>query len=503
MIDQSLWRAADLPRFGDRPLPREVDVVVIGAGITGLTAAHLLKRSGRTVAVVERERIGSGETGNTSAHLAFVTDLRLTELAKRFGRNAARLVWQGQAAAIDLIESNVREGGIACGFTRVPGFLCAPFPDDDAGDVRGLESDAALASELGFAAQFREAGPLTGKPAVAFADQALFHPLEYLAGLALAVDGGGSFVFEKCQVGNVLQDPMVVVVNGENVACRDVVIATHVPLMGSSGMMSAMLFQSKLYPYSSYVIGARLGPDMLSPGLYWDTTDPYYFLRVHEAADGPYAIFGGVDHKTGQESDTERRYARLEEEFRRHFPKATIERRWSGQVINTDDGLPFVGETAPHQYVATGYAGNGLTFGTLAAMVVRDAIEGAHNPCRELLDPNRKAATPASLATLVSENIDYPLHYIADRLRQDRGAGVENVARGDGKVLVIDGQRVACHRTDNGDVVKVSAVCTHMGCIVRWNPAERTWDCPCHGSRFTPDGLVLGGPAESALEKID
>jgi glycine/D-amino acid oxidase-like deaminating enzyme/nitrite reductase/ring-hydroxylating ferredoxin subunit len=503
VIHQSLWRAQELPRLSSGPLPNEVDVVIVGAGITGLTAAYLLKRAGKRVAVFDRERIGAGESGNTSAHLTYVTDSRITDLQQRFGDRGAQLAWRGGAAALDLIES-LAEEGITCGFRRVPGFLCAPFLDDAGADSArdALREDARVAAELGFSARFTESGPITGKPAVAFADQAVFHPLEYIAGLALTVNGAGSVVREMCEVGDVIQDPLAVNVNGETIACKDILIATHVPIVGMRNLVDATLFQTKLYPYSSYVLGARLADNSLAPGLYFDTTDPYYFLRVHEDAQGRYAIFGGEDHKTGQETDTEGCFTRRIAAFNRLVPGASIERRWSGQVVETDDMLPFIGQVAEHQYIATGYAGNGLTFGTLAGMMFYDAVMGNANPWRELLDPNRKPSTVEALRRLVSENVDYPLYFIADRLRQSDGSGVENVPRGGGKVVNVDGQRVAVHRKDNGDVVKVSAVCTHMGCIVRWNGAERTWDCPCHGSRFTPDGLVLGGPAEAPLEKI-
>jgi glycine/D-amino acid oxidase-like deaminating enzyme/nitrite reductase/ring-hydroxylating ferredoxin subunit len=504
MIDESLWRAFDMPRFGSTELPDRVDVVIVGAGITGLTAAYLLKRAGKKVAVFERERIGAGETGNTSAHLTYVTDLRLRELAKRFGRDAARLVWHGGAAAIDAIESNVIALGIDCNFQRVPGFLCAPFRDDAHDDTHSdaLLNEATLASELGFAAQYHNQGPVTGRSAVGYADQALFHPLAYLSGLARAVNGDGSIVRDMAEVGEVIQDPLAVIVNGKTVACDDVIIATHVPIAGSTGLVSAMLFQTKLYPYSPYVVGARVGDDAPAPGLYSDTSDPYYFLRVHDTPRGRYVIFGGEDHKTGQASDTDARFERLEQALREIVPSAQVDRRWSGQVIETSDGLPFVGQTADHQFVATGYSGNGLTFGTLAAMMLCDAVTGAPNPWRELFDPHRKPASLGALATLVSENVDYPFYFVADRLRRHAGEGVDSVARGEGKVLTLDGKRVACHRTNAGKLIKVSAVCTHLGCLVRWNDAESTWDCPCHGSRFTPDGLVVGGPAEAPLEPV-
>jgi glycine/D-amino acid oxidase-like deaminating enzyme/nitrite reductase/ring-hydroxylating ferredoxin subunit len=504
MIEQSLWRAQALPSFSNGTLPDEVGVVIVGAGITGLTAAYLLKQSGKRVAVFERERIGSGETGNTSAHLTCVTDERITTLAERFGEDGARLAWDAGATAIDLIESIAFDNTIDCGFRRVPGYLCAPFFDDAKlrEETDAIRDDAALAAKLGFPAAFTDNGPLTGKPALAMADQGIFQPLEYLAGLAMAIDGGGSCVRERCEVGEVMQDPLAVVVNGTTIACADLIVATHVPLVGNRNLAGATLFQTKLYPYSSYVLGARLPEGSIAPGLYDDTTNPYFYLRIHEDANGPYAVFGGEDHKTGQASDTEACYSALEKALCRLFPTATIERRWSGQVIETNDGLPFIGEVAEHQYIATGYAGNGLTFGSAAAMTIHDAITGRANPWRELFDPRRRTPSSSTLRRLVEENVDYPLHFIADRVRQNRSAGVENVPRGEGRVVIVDGQRTAVHRRDDGSVVKVSAVCTHMGCIVRWNNAERTWDCPCHGSRFTPEGLVVAGPAESPLEPI-
>ncbi|HEX3866466.1 MAG TPA: FAD-dependent oxidoreductase, partial [Gemmatimonadaceae bacterium] len=230
---------------------------------------------------------------------------------------------------------------------------------------------------------------------------------------------------------------------------------------------------------------------------------PYWYLRVQDSASGRYAIFGGADHKTGQERDTEARYARVSETLCRLIPSAKIERRWTGQVIETADGLPYIGEVAPHQYIATGFAGNGLTFGTLAAIMIRDALLGTENPWRDLFDPRRKASSIDALATVVAENLDYPRYLIHDVVAGQDRSGVEHIPRGSGKVIALDGRRVAAHRTDDGTVIKVSAVCTHLGCLVRWNDAERTWDCPCHGSRFTPEGLVLGGPAEAPLERID
>lgn len=483
-------------------LPRETDVVVVGGGITGLTAAYLLARSGRRVLVAERERIGAGETGNTSAHLTQITDLRLADLARRFGRDGARLACEGGGVALDLIESIVERESIDCDFARVPGWLCGPFLESETDESDSLRADAALADELGIAASFRLSNPVDGRPGLLVADQGIIHPLRYLDGLAAAAERAGATIVEHAEVSQVLQDPIVAVVNGENVACADVVIATHVPIVGSTDLARATLFQTKLYPYSSYVVGARIA-ERLAAGLYEDTASPYRYLRVHRDDGGAYAIFGGADHKTGTVTDTAERFADVQRMLLQLLPSARIDSRWTGQVIETSDGLPFVGETAPHQYAATGYSGNGLTFGTLGALVMHDAITGVANPWRDLLDPDRKKASAKVLATVVAENAKYPFYFLADRLRRNRSDDVRALKPGEGRVLTIGGKAVACSRSAHGELVKVSAVCTHMGCLVRWNVSQRTWDCPCHGSRFTHDGLVLGGPAESALERMD
>lgn len=500
MIEQSLWRAADAPRFRARTLPSQIDVVIVGAGITGLTAALLLKKAGKRVAVLDRERVGAGETGNTSAHLTYVTDLTLSDLDKKFGRDVARTVWRGGETAIDIIESLVIELGIECGFQRVPGFVFAALEGkmDERGDLR---EEFELANELGFPAQFHGSGPILGLPAVSYPDQAIFHPRLYIDGLARAVDGNGSLVCEHAQFSEAIEDPMAVIVNGQTVACERLIIATHVPVMGLTGLVSATLFQTKLYPYSTYVVGARVPDGSLAPGLYSDTSDPYNYLRLHGINGQLYAVFGGADHKTGQEEDTERRYAQVKEMLGRILRNARIERRWSGQVIETSDGLPYIGETARGQFVATGYAGNGLTFGTLAGLMAHDYVMGLGNPWCDVLDPHRKPIT-TGLTTLISENVDYPVRFILDRLRRDRKSDLSDIAAGEGKVLRVDGKSAAVYRSNSGELIMLSPVCTHLGCHVRWNKAEETWDCPCHGSRFTPEGLVLGGPAEEPLKRL-
>jgi Rieske Fe-S protein len=232
--------------------------------------------------------------------------------------------------------------------------------------------------------------------------------------------------------------------------------------------------------------------------LFWDTTDPYYYFRVQRLEDQDYVIFGGLDHKTGQETDASRCFDELEEMLHRFLPQAETDHRWSGQVIESIDGLPYIGQTAERQFVATGFSGNGLTFGTLAGIMARDAALGLKNPWHELFDVRRKKLS--GVWNFVRENADYPYYLLKDWLTKSEGQTLQDVARGEGKILTIDGRRTAVYRDSDGRTTKLSPVCTHLGCIVHWNEVENTWDCPCHGSRFHATGEVLAGPAETALK---
>lgn len=461
MNTQSVWQRQRLPRYPQLKKARRFDVVVIGGGMTGLTAAYLLKKSGRSVALLERDRLAGGDTAHTTAHLTYATDLRLGDLAKTFGKAGARLAWQGGAAAINTIERIAAFEKIDCDFRRVPGYLHSPL-DDTKDDSREFKREAKLAQELGFAASFVERVPFFDKPGIRFADQARFHPLAYLAGLAPAVDGDGSAIFEQTEVKSVEDDGAVVTTTGRRIAADYVVIATHVPVMGKSGMASAALFQSKLFPYSSYGVGAKFAKGALPEALFWDTSDPYYYLRVDRHENHDYLIFGGEDHKTGQASDTEERFQKLTQRLLEFAPRARVTDRWSGQVIETNDGLPFMGETAERQFAATGFSGNGITFGTLAAMMACDAALGRENPWKQLFDVRRTKLRGGTWDYL-KENFDYPYYLVRDRLAGADGTSVRSVKPGEGKILKIDGQRIACSRDDQGKLSKVSAECTHLG----------------------------------------
>ena len=494
--------SATFPPFAKLADDMVTDVVVVGAGVTGLTAAYLLGKAGKRVVVLERDRCAMTDTGHTTAHLTMVTDARLTELAKRFGRDHAQAVWDAGLAAIATIDGVVREHAIDANFEWVDGYLHAPPKNDDSEEPKRLEEDATLAREMGFDAEFVETVPLMNRPGVRFADQAHIHPRSYLAGVAKAFVALGGRIYEHSTADEFCDDPRAVKVAGHTMRCEDIILATHNPLVGLSGLAGATLFQTKLALYTSYVIAGRVPRGTVPDALWWDTGDPYNYLRVEPHRDFDVIVFGGEDHKTGQQDDTAGCYQRLEERLKEIVPRVDVTHRWSGQVIETPDGLPHIGHTADHQYAATGYAGNGMTFGTLAGMMMSDAILDGTNPWRDLFDPGRKAIT-RGVWDYLKENVDYPYYLIRDRFAGAEATSLRAVKRGQGKVVERDGAKVAAYRDPSGAVTLRSAICTHMGCVVGWNTAERTWDCPCHGSRFKPTGDVISGPAEAPLAEVE
>jgi glycine/D-amino acid oxidase-like deaminating enzyme/nitrite reductase/ring-hydroxylating ferredoxin subunit len=474
-----------------------VDVAVVGAGITGVTAALLLKRAGLRVAVLESRRLGSGESKRTTAHLTQVLDLRFRRLRSRFGHDGAALALEGHRAAIDQIDSLTKELKIDCDFVRVSGYLVAETPEE----VEELEDEASVARELGLAPRLVGSVPLPLRIARALVldHQAQFQPRAYLDALAEQVDGGGSRIYETTHVQDIEDgEPCRVVTDRGVVTAGAVVVASGVPVSNQ------VFIHLKLAAYRSYAIAAKL-PAPAAPGLLWDMKDPYHYVRGQVVNGVPYLIVGGEDHKVGEEDDTTAPFDRLEAYAaeRLGVPVAATDFRWAGQIIESADGLPYVGRNSfsKHLFVATGYAGNGITGGTWAGSVLADQVRGVANRWSKLLDATRIKPL-ASAGAVASENVDYPKHLIADRLVPlgHRGA-LGDIPPGEGAVLSIQGVKLAVYRNGEGGLSGLSPVCPHMGCFVHWNSAEKSWDCPCHGSRFDVHGAVLNGPAVSALQR--
>jgi glycine/D-amino acid oxidase-like deaminating enzyme/nitrite reductase/ring-hydroxylating ferredoxin subunit len=494
----SLWRATrQLGGFAPLAGSLDVDVAIVGGGISGITAAVLLCRAGKRVALLERDTIASGETGNTTSHLTEAVDARYRTLMKDFGEENARLVAQSSRDAIDWIESIVREAGIDCGFARVPGYLYTERKQD----LEWLASELDAARRAGGEVQWMDTVPLPFRTegAVRWDNQGQLHATAYLDGLLKEAITHGLQVFENTRVVGVHEDaPCRVETDRGTVRAADVFVAANVPVN------NRVLLHTKVAAYRSYAIAADVPPEFVN-GLFWDTDDPYHYTRAQTIGSKSYLIVGGEDHKTGEATDTDNCFDRLIAYTVERFGGLSPEFRWSGQIIEPVDGLPYIGRNAVAQrvFVSTGYAGNGMTFGTLAGMIVSDLMLGHANPYATLYDATRVKPI-ASAVDYVTENVGFPVHLITDRLTslntEDRP--VQSLKAGEGGVFNSDEGKLAVCRDRNGVVHACSAVCTHLGCDVAWNGAEQTWDCPCHGSRFSPDGSVINGPAVSDLRKV-
>jgi glycine/D-amino acid oxidase-like deaminating enzyme/nitrite reductase/ring-hydroxylating ferredoxin subunit len=488
-----------------RPFPRlerdlEVDVAIVGGGITALTAATLLARAGRRVAVLEARRIARGESGHTTAHLTAYPDAGLSKLIQRFGAEQAAEVWRAGLHAIRHVEQGVAASGIDCAFRRVPGFR---YTERESG-LGELDQELEAARRVGAAVRRVEDDvPMPrARAALRFDDQAQFHPRRYLLALAEALPGRGSEVFEETRAIEVEDDESAPTVTTEHgrVRARDVIVAANVPVN------NRVWLQTKIAHYRTYAIAARLATSVPREleALFWDDHDPYHYVRTHREAGSTLLIVGGEDHRTGQEPDTHARFDELLAWTAERFPVASVEHKWSGQIIEPVDGLPYIGRNSfsEHVWEATGYSGNGMTFGTLAGLLLADRILGrvTNAAWDELFDATR--ITPlASGWTYVEENVDFPVRFIGDRLKREP-TQLSELARGDGSLFTIAGRKVAVHRDVTGELHALSPVCTHLRCLVEFNRAEKTWDCPCHGSRFDATGEVLNGPATRPLDKI-
>jgi glycine/D-amino acid oxidase-like deaminating enzyme/nitrite reductase/ring-hydroxylating ferredoxin subunit len=491
----SLWSATStLPTFPPLMADVEADVVIVGGGITGLTAALQLAEAGQRVVLVEARRIGSGVTGGSTVHLTEAIDTRYHTIASDFGDEGARLAAQSSRAAIEKVAGLVDAYGIPCDFTRRPGYLYT----EDSDGAADVEKEAKAAAKAGLAVELLPSAPVPfqTRAALRFPQQAQMHGLRYLAGLAAAAQAKGAQIHEESRVLAIDDgDPCILhLEQGTTVRAKHVFLATHAPL-------NRVFLHTKIHAYRSYVVAFR--DVTLADALFWDTADPYHYFSAFTVDGAPYLILGGEDHKTGTESDTPARHEALVAWAKERFGvTAAPAFRWSAQVEEPVDGLPFIGRNSLSEnvFVATGYSGNGITFGTVAAMIVSDLVLGRTNPWADLYAATRVKPI-ASAATFATENIDFPMHLVSDRLHPVEADHAADIGAGQGKTMRVRGERLAVYRDPAGALHAVSSVCTHLGCIVKFNAEQTSWDCPCHGSRFDVDGNVLDGPATRPLAK--
>jgi glycine/D-amino acid oxidase-like deaminating enzyme/nitrite reductase/ring-hydroxylating ferredoxin subunit len=496
----SVWMdTTEVPQF--QPLTQDLrsNVCVVGAGIAGMTTAYLLARAGRAVVLIDDGPIGGGETCRTTAHLTSALDDRYYNIEKMHGEEGARMAAESHMSAIHRIETIASMEDIDCDFQRVEGFLFLGGESTRKDLERELEAtqragitDTQLVDRIPF--EFWDSGP-----ALRFPRQATFHPLKYLKGLARAIlrDGGKIYTgvhAEKIEDGIPAR---VTTSDGHVISADNVIVCTNTPVN------DWLIIHSKQSAYRTYVIGARIPKGSVPQGLYWDTPDPYHYIRIQHAEDKSgreldhdLLIVGGEDHKTGQVHDTEERLTRLEQWTRERFPMIeSVDYRWSGQVIEPVDYLAYIGKNPggdEHIWIATGDSGNGMTHGTIAGIILNELVQGRKHQWSRLYEPSRVRlrATPEYL----KENINVAEQY-KDWFTAGEASDVAAIKPGEGAVIGRGRGKIAVYRDEQGDIHRLSAVCTHLYGIVRWNETERTWDCPCHGSRFDPYGKVVNGPA--------
>ena len=483
----------DFPALNENIL---VDVAIVGAGIAGLTAATLLKQAGKTVAVIESKHVSSGTSGGTTAKVTSLHQLIYADLIKDYGEEKARLYAQSNQAAVERVAQFVEEEQIDCDFSRRSVYTYARTEDQ----IDQVKSEVEAALKAGLPVSFVQVTslPFPVAGAVKLDHQVQFHSRKYLLHLANSIPGNGSYLFENTRVKTTEAGlPCEVITDRGTIKARDIIITTNIPILDQG------LFFAKTYPKRSYIIGAPIAPDKAPEGMYIGFGENYHSIRTTPYDGGTLLLVGGGGHKVGTVTNTEENYQQLEKFARSHFDIDSIDYRWSTQDMVSFDKLPFIGKLTPasdHTYVATGFSLWGMSKGTLSGMILSDLILGKDNPWAELYDATR--ATAFVTQESVKQNLDVGIHWAGDRLK-GLLSSLTDVKNGEGKLVTVDGQKVAAYRDEEGKMHAVSAVCSHLACVVDWNNAEKSWDCPCHGARFTYEGEVIRGPAVKDLDHYE
>ena len=496
-VTSSLWvatsQSTSYPRLTEST---STDVVVVGGGLTGLTTAYLLTQAGVSVAVLEGRRIATGTTGHTTAKITSLHGLPYADLIEGHGVDRAQRYADANQTAIEEIARIVEGEGLDCDFRRMAAYTWTESVER----VAEVQAEVAAAIRLQLPAALVDKTPLPFpvEAAIRFSDQAMFHPRKYCLGLAAAIVARGGRIFEESRALAVRNlHGRVVVQTADGVIDADrVVQATLLPFDDPGGTFA------KTHPSRSYAIATRVA-DPVPDGMFLGMDDPTRSVRPYSSDGETYLVIGGEEHKTGQDEDTEERFEAVEAWARERFAITHVDHRWSAQDYIPADGIPYVGRATPgndRMLVATGFKKWGMTNGTAAAIMLRDLVVGVPNDWLEVFDATRLRPRPA-VGELVAQNVDVARRFVGGRL--SLAGTLDEVPPGTGTVVQEGARRLAAYRDDSGELTVLSARCTHMGCLVAFNDAERSWDCPCHGSRFALDGAVIEGPATDPLERVD
>jgi len=497
----SLWQNI----HGYVPVPSSVnageyDVAIIGGGITGITTAWLLQKEGKKCIVLEGKSLCYGTTGGTTAHLNTLLDTPYTTIIKKFGEDNARLVAQSAAEAISFIKSNVEELSIDCGFEEVSAFL---FSQDET-QSKELDDIYEACQKAGLEVSFTSANPvpIPFDKIMEVKGQAKFHPTRYVQALASDFENAGGVILHGCRITRIAEGENYVELESEYeiglYRAQSVIYATHIP-------PGVNLLHLKCAPWRSYAMAVKLKDSQYPEGLIYDMYDPYHYYRTQVVDGQPYLIAGGEDHKTGHEENTELSFRSLESHIRKHFDVGSIDYKWSSQYFEPVDGLPYIGHLPGFNkrvYVATGYSGNGMIFSTVAAHILTDDILGRESLYKDLYSAERIKPV-AAFADFVKNNADVVRQFVGKWFSTEELEELVELSPGEGKVVRYKDEVIALSKDSSGNLHAVSPTCTHMKCSVTWNESEQSWDCPCHGARYSPDGKVLTGPASKDLEPVE
>lgn len=494
---KSIWHNFQIKETTPLNSDISTDVCIIGAGIAGISCAYMLSKSGKSVVILEMGDVGGGFTGRTTAQISYQVDERYDYIQQRLGNDIAQLVAESQNAALKKIEEIVTTENINCEFEKLDAYLYCPVGEKD-----DLDSELKANHDSGLNEPYIvDSLPLpykTGR-AIKFPNQAQFHPLKYINGLKEIILKNGGQIFTSTKVRNVESKDGEVKVSTENnntVIAKSVIVATHSP------MNDRFAIHTKQAPYRTYVIGAKIPKGSVEKGIYWDTLDPYHYIRLEPENDYDVLIIGGEDHKTGQSDDESEKFLNLEAWSKVRFPMIeSILYKWSGQVQEPVDGLAFLGKNPGDEnvYIITGDSGTGMTNTTIGAMIITDLINGKTNKWEKAYSPSRVSLTSSD--TFIQENTNVAAQF-TDWVTPGEVSSESEIKAGEGAIMRDGLTKIAVYRDTNNQVHKCTAVCPHLGCIVDWNNAEKSWDCPCHGSRFDAYGKVITGPTPVDLEKI-
>jgi len=500
---KSIWEEYSAAS-GFTPLSGDIttDVAIIGGGITGITTAQLLKEAGFNVAVIEAMKVGAANTGHSTGNLYVAIEEGFDTIESKYNKETLVKVIEARGGAINLIEQNISRFGLDCDFRRVPWYSYSANEANvsklkkifKSGSNAGAPIDEVPLSELPFPVEY----------SIRLTNQAQFNPLRYVQQLAASIAGDSCRIFEDTRVESIDDeegdDELIKVITRQgNVYAKYVIHATHTPV----GIF--LDFHSLLGTYREYGIAAKLNSGDYPVGTFWGyySVNERYSIRSYEHGGDKRIVVVGQPHEVGQKEDNTENIRNLEKFLMENFDVAEITNRWGGQNYKPADGLPYIGRKSKgsNVFVATGFSTDGLVYGTLSAQLITDTILGKETDYTSLFDATRHNPLKAA-GKFIKENAINAAEIIKDYIfHKDSKLG--EIPTGEGRVVEVDGKKVAVYNDENGSVKACSAICTHMGCVVHFNKAEKTWDCPCHASRFTTDGEIIEGPALIPLKKVD